>query len=146
MYLCKITIIFTKCKLRNTIKKGNVNFIFQLLCIPIAAKCFPVSTNILVASVICICQFFQNNCTSFLCPCLCSKFCSMQCKATASVNSELSLRQKVGRTYFHFLRPLLHQAVRPIWLTCDFLNLFDESLTKATAVSTYNSNSCIIKL
>jgi hypothetical protein len=85
LYLCKIIIIFTEWKLRNTIKKGNFNFIFQMLCIPISAKCFSVSTNILVTSVICICEFFQNNCTSFLSPCLCSKFCSIQCKARASV-------------------------------------------------------------
>ena len=107
MYLCNIKINFTEWKLRNTIKKGNFNFIFQTLFIPISAECFAVSTNSLVASVICIREFFQNNRISFLSSCLCSKFCSVQCKARVSVNSELSLQQKVGRTYFHFLRPLL---------------------------------------
>lgn len=117
-----------------------------MLCIPKSVKCFPVSTNILVASVISISEFFQNNCTSFLSPCLCSEFCSMQCKARASINYELFLRHKVGRNYFHFLRPSLQQALRLICLTCDFLSLFDESLTKATADHTHHSNLCIIKL
>ena len=31
MYIRKIKIIFTELKLRNTIKKGNFNFIFQML-------------------------------------------------------------------------------------------------------------------
>lgn len=101
------TYVKIKWKLRNIIKKGNSNFIFQMMCIPTSTKCFFVSTNILVASVICMCEFFRNNCTSFLSPCLCSKFCSMQCKARASVNSKLSLRQKVRRTFVNFLRPLL---------------------------------------